>query len=92
MVRAESQAERPAAARPGRDVDAVRPTRLAYMVRRQGEVVMIGSSNGSGDALTAEMWLAPGSYELVTREREPVTTAPFRVLEQPGPRLRIELR
>ena len=58
----------------------------------QGEVVMIGSSNGSGDALTAEMWLAPGSYELVTREREPVTTVPFRVLEQPGPRLRIELR
>lgn len=40
-----------------------RPTWLAYMVRRQGEVVMIGSSNGSGDALTAEMWLAPGSYE-----------------------------
>ena len=69
-----------------------RPTWLAYMVRRQGEVVMIGSSNGSGDALTAEMWLAPGSYELVTREREPVTTVPFRVLEQPGPRLCIELR
>jgi hypothetical protein len=38
------------------------------------------------------VWLAPGTYTLATRNREPQTTATFTVGATEGPPLRIELR
>jgi hypothetical protein len=53
-------------------------------LRRDGRLTATGSTGTTDSgALTAEVWLAPGRYELVTRDREPVTTHVFTVGEQP---------
>jgi hypothetical protein len=49
-------------------------------------------SGRAGNPPVAAIWLAPGSYELVTREREPEMRFSFTVGEQEGPALLVPLR
>ncbi|MFY9344177.1 MAG: sigma-70 family RNA polymerase sigma factor [Planctomycetota bacterium] len=69
-----------------------RPRSIAFVVRRAGALVALGHTDSGLGELTGEVWLAPGNYELVTRERQPATTFPFTVAEAAGPPLRIVLR
>jgi hypothetical protein len=69
------------------------PRYIPFDVRQDGRVVMHDAGSGRvGNPPVAAIWLAPGSYELVTREREPEMRFSFTVGEQEGPALRVPLR
>jgi len=66
------------------------PRSVAFEIRR--DVKLFLWDRAEGDPLTHEIWLAPGSYSLATRDREPQSTASFTVGDTEGPPLRIVLR
>lgn len=69
------------------------PGRVAFELRRDGRLMAWNTARRRAEGpLAGEVWLAPGSYSLATREREPRTTATFTVGEAESPPFRIELR
>jgi hypothetical protein len=64
--------------------------RIDFDVRRDGRLVLRHSA--FGDPPVRDLWLAPGSYTLSTREREPQSTAAFMVGSTEGKAVRIALR
>jgi hypothetical protein len=70
------------------------PRWVMFEVRRNGKMILLVSARGEpeGPLVGDSFWLAPGSYTLTTRDREPATTATFTVGNEAGPPLRVELR
>jgi RNA polymerase sigma factor (sigma-70 family) len=57
-----------------------RPSYIPFEVRRGATLVALLSAAGKrGAPFRREVWLAPGSYTLSTKEREPLATAAFTV-------------
>ncbi|MEO6595822.1 MAG: sigma-70 family RNA polymerase sigma factor [Planctomycetota bacterium] len=67
--------------------------RLAFEVRREGRLVLWDSARTPAhDGLAHTIWLAPGSYTLSTRDREPRRSVAFTVGEVEGTLVRLSLR
>ena len=74
---------------PGAD----RPSYVWFQVRRGATLAAwLSASSKAGALFRREVWLAPGTYTLATKNCEPQTTATFTVGATEGPPLRIELR
>ena len=66
---------------------------VPFQLRRGGKLVSLDFARTlEGGAVTAEVWLEPGSYEVTTREGGPQGRAAFTVGESEGERLRVLLR
>ena len=68
---------------------------VEFEIRRDSKLLSVfwQSAEGPKDGPPAtDIWLAPGSYSLATRNREPTSTASFTVGAAEGPPVRIVLR